>query len=59
MEKCKEDSYKRETNGTEEWMKKSDCDVCAIHETGLNGNECVEVGDEYKCIGTNRDWMKG
>ena len=32
----------------EEWMKKSDCDVCAINETGLNGNEYVEVGDEYK-----------
>ena len=43
----------------EEWMKKSDCDVCAINETGLNGNEYVEVGDEYKLIGTNRDWMKG
>ena len=22
-----------------EWMKKSDCNVCAINETGLNGNE--------------------
>ena len=22
----------------EEWMKKSDCDVCAINETRLNGN---------------------
>ena len=43
----------------EEWMKKSDCNVCAINETGLNGNEYVEVGDEYKWIGTNRDWMKG
>ena len=43
----------------EEWMKKSDCDVCAINETGLNGNEYVEVGDEHKWIGTNRDWMKG
>ena len=29
----------------EEWMKKYDCDVCAINETGLNGNEYVEVGD--------------
>ena len=37
----------------EEWMKKSDYDVCAINETGLNENECVEVGDEYKWIGTN------
>ena len=43
----------------EEWMKKSDCDVCAINETGLNGNEYVEVGDEHKWIGINRDWMKG
>ena len=42
----------------EEWMKKSDCDVCAINETELNGNEYVEVGDKYKWIGTNRDWMK-
>ena len=36
----------------------SDCDVCAINETGLNGNKYVEVGDEYKWFGTNRDWMK-
>ena len=43
----------------EDWMTKSDCDVCAINETGLNGNEYVEVGDEYNWIGTNRDWMKG
>ena len=46
----------------EEWMKKSDCDVCAINETGLNrlnGNEYVEVGDEHKWIGTNIDWIKG
>ena len=28
----------------EEWMKKSDCDVCAINENGLNGNEYDEVG---------------
>ena len=34
-------------------------DVCAINETGLNGNEYVEVSDEYKRIGTNRDWMRG
>ena len=27
----------------EEWMKKSDCDVYAINEKGLNGNEYVEV----------------
>ena len=30
----------------EEWIKNSDCGVCAINETGLNGNEYVEVGDK-------------
>ena len=34
----------------EVWMKKIECDVCAINETGLNGNEYVEVSDEYKWI---------
>ena len=43
----------------EMWMKKNECDVCAINETGLNENEYVEVSDEYKWIGTNRDWMRG
>ena len=43
----------------EVWMKKIECDVCAINETGLNGNEYVEVSDEYTWIGTNRDWMRG
>ena len=39
----------------EVWMKTNECDVCAINETGLNGNEYVEVSDEYKWIGTNID----
>ena len=43
----------------EVWMKKNEYDVCAINETGLNGTEYVEVSDEYKWIGTNRDWMRG
>ena len=41
------------------WMKENECDVCAIYETGLNGNAYVEVSDEYKWIGTNIDWMRG
>ena len=40
-------------------MKKYECDICAINETGLNDNEYVEVYDEYKLVGTNRDWMRG
>ena len=43
VEECKEDSYERETDGMEVWMKKNECDVCAINETGFNGNEYVEV----------------
>ena len=59
MEECKEDSYKGETNGIGRVDEQYDCDVCAINETGLNGNEYVWVGDEYKWIGTNKDLMKG
>ena len=40
-------------------MKKNECDICAINETGLNGNEYVEVSDEYKWVGTNRAWTRG
>ena len=36
-------------------MNKSDCDVCNIYETRLNGSEYVEVDDEYKWIETNRN----
>ena len=43
----------------EQWMKKYKCDICAIIETGLNGNEYVEVSDEYKWVGANSDWMRG
>ena len=35
----------------EEWIKKSDCDVYAINETGLNGSEYVVVCDEYNGLG--------
>ena len=40
-------------------MQNNDCDVCAINETGLNGNGNVEVCDRYTWIGTNRDWVEG
>ena len=40
-------------------MKKNDCDVFAINETGLNGSAYVEVCDRYKCIAINREWVKG
>ena len=30
-----------------------------INETGLNGDEYVEVSNLYRWVGTNRDWSKG
>ena len=43
----------------EAWMKENECDVWVINKTGLNGNAYVEVSEEYKWIGTNRDWIRG
>ena len=43
----------------EEWMSMYDCDICSIVETGLNGDEYVEVSNLYGCVGTMRDWSKG
>ena len=40
----------------EEWMSVYDCDMCAINETGLNGDEYVEVSNLYRWVGTIRDW---
>ena len=30
------------------------CDICAINETGLNGDEYVEASNLYRWIGTGR-----
>ena len=34
------------------------CDIFAINETGLNGDEYVEVINLYRWVGTNSDWSK-
>ena len=31
------------------------CDMCTIHETGLNSDEYVEVSNLYRWVGTKRD----
>ena len=36
-----------------------DFDICAINETGLNGDEYVEVSNLYIWVNINRDWSKG
>ena len=43
----------------EDWMSTNGYDICAVSETGLNGNEYVEVGKNFKWYGVNRGWMKG
>ena len=42
----------------EEWLRENNCDVCAISETGLNGDEYVELGKGCEWIGANRDGKK-
>ena len=43
----------------EDWMRMYGCDICAINETGLNGDEYVKVSTLYIWVGTNRDSSKG
>ena len=43
----------------EDWMSTNGYDICAVSETGLNGDEYVEVGKNFKWYGVNRGWMKG
>ena len=43
----------------EKWMSMYDCDICPMHETGLNGDEYLEVSNLYRWVGTNRDRSKG
>ena len=30
-----------------DWIERSNCDICAVNETGLTGEEYVEVSDGY------------
>ena len=30
-----------------DWIERSNCDVCAVNETGLTGGEYMEVSDGY------------
>ena len=42
----------------EDWMRMYGCDICAINETGLNGDEYVDFSKLYRWVGTNRDGSK-
>ena len=42
-----------------DWIERSNCDICDINETGLTGEEYMEVSDGYSWFDANREWTKG
>ena len=42
-----------------DWIERSNCDICAVNETGLTGEEYMEVIDGSSCFAANREWTKG
>ena len=42
-----------------DWIERSNCDICAVNETGLNGEEYMEVSDGYLWFAANSEWTKG
>ena len=42
-----------------DWIERSNCDVYAVNETGLRGEEYMEVSDGYTWYAANREWTKG
>ena len=42
-----------------DWIERSNCDICAVNETGLTGEEYMEVSDGYSWFAANREWAKG
>ena len=41
-----------------DWIEKSNCDICAVNETGLTGEEYMKVCDRYSWFAVNREWTK-
>ena len=42
-----------------DWIERSNCDICAVNETGLTGEEYMEVSDGYSWFAAYREWTKG
>ena len=42
-----------------DWIERSNCDTCAVNETGLTGEEYTEVSDGYSWFAANRESTKG
>ena len=43
-----------------DWIERSNCDICAVNETGLTGEEYMGVSarDGYSWLAANREWTK-
>ena len=46
-------------SGIMDWIERSNCDFCAVNETGPTGEEYMEVSDGYSWFAANREWTKG
>ena len=42
-----------------DWIERSNCNISAVNETGLTGEEYMEVSDGYSWFSANREWTKG
>ena len=42
-----------------DWIEISNYDICAVNETGMTGEEYMEVSDGYSWFAANREWTKG
>ena len=38
-----------------DWIERSNCDVCVVNETGLTGEEYMEVSGGYSWFAENRE----
>ena len=38
-----------------DWIERSNCDICTVSETGLTGEEYMEVSDGYSWFAANRE----
>ena len=41
-----------------DWIERSNCDICAVYETGLTGEEYMEVSDGYSWFSAIREWTE-
>ena len=41
------------------WIERNNCDICVVNETGLTGEEYMEVSDGCSWFAANREWTNG